>query len=115
MPSVPGVSVSLLLGSHLEALGLPMELLAGADGLSRVITSPHIQKTGLALAGFHEYLRPARVLIFGESEIRYLESLDAPARGSAIRLALAHDFPCGMITGGFVAPVELVGEAERAL
>ena len=44
------------------------------------ITSPHIQKTGLALAGFHEYLRPGRVLIFGESEIRYLESLDAAAR-----------------------------------
>ena len=56
--------------------GLPLELLAGADGLTRVITSPHIQKTGLALAGFHEYLKPGRVLIFGESEIRYLESLD---------------------------------------
>ena len=47
------------------------------DGLDRLITSPHIQKTGLALAGFHEYLKPGRVLIFGESEIRYLESLDA--------------------------------------
>ena len=47
-----------------------------------VITSPHIQKTGLALAGFHEYLKPGRVLIFGESEIRYLESLD---RGRARR------------------------------
>ena len=50
------------------------------DGLDRVITSPHIQKTGLALAGFHEYLKPGRVLIFGESEIRYLESLDSAAR-----------------------------------
>ena len=59
-----------------EAFGLPLELLAGADGLTRLITSPHIQKTGLALAGFHEYLKPGRVLIFGESEIRYLESLD---------------------------------------
>ena len=78
----PGVTVGALLGSRPEAFGLPLELLAGADGLDRVITSPHIQKTGLALAGFHEYLKPGRVLIFGESEIRYLESLDAAARVS---------------------------------
>ena len=89
MTSCPssGVTVGALLRSRPEAFGLPLELLAGADGLDRVITSPHIQKTGLALAGFHEYLKPGRVLIFGESEIRYLESLDAPARvgGAAAR------------------------------
>src|SRR5713226_1951800 len=114
MSPLQGVTVRALLGSRPEASGLTLELLAGAGGLDRLITSPHVQKTGLALAGFHEYLRPGRILIFGESEIRYLESLDPPARGSAIGLALAHDFPCVMITGGFVAPVELVGEAERA-
>ena len=55
-----------------------LELLAGAAGLDRPITSPYIQKTGLALAGYHEYLRPGRVLIYGDSEVRYLQSL-APA------------------------------------
>jgi HPr kinase/phosphorylase len=110
----PGVTVRGLLGSRPEASGLPLELLAGADGLSRTITSPHIQKTGLALAGFHEYLKPGRVLIFGESEIRYLESLDAVARARSLRLALTLDFPCVLITGGFTPPPELVLEAERA-
>jgi HPr kinase/phosphorylase len=112
--SQPGVTVGGLLRSRPEAFGLPLEVLAGVDGLDRVITSPHIQKTGLALAGFHEYLKAGRVLIFGESEIRYLESLDAAARVSAMRLALALDFPCVLITGGFVPPVELIVEAERA-
>jgi HPr kinase/phosphorylase len=88
--------------------------MAGRDGLDRVITSPHIQKTGLALAGFHEYLKPGRVLIFGESEIRYLESLETAARMTALRLALTLDFPCVLITGGFVPPPELPAEAERA-
>jgi HPr kinase/phosphorylase len=114
MPNVTGVTVGALLGSHPEAFGLPLELLAGADGLGRVITSPHIQKTGLALAGFHEYLKPGRVLIFGESEIRYLESLEAAARVTSMRLALTLDFPCVLITGGFNPPVELIMEAERA-
>jgi HPr kinase/phosphorylase len=110
----PGVTVRELLASRPEAFGLPLELLAGGDGIGRVITSPHIQKTGLALAGFHEYLKPGRVLIFGESEIRYLESLDAAGRTRSLRLALTLDFPCVLITGGFTPPGELVAEAERA-
>jgi len=108
------VSVGALLRSRPENFGLPLDLLAGAEGLDRVITSPHIQKTGLALAGFHEYLRPGRVLIFGESEIRYLESLETAARVQSMRLALTLDFPCVLITGGFTPPLELVVEAERA-
>jgi HPr kinase/phosphorylase len=106
--------VRALLQSRTDAFGLTLELLAGADGLDRIITNPHVQKTGLALAGFHTYLKPGRVLIFGESEIRYLESLDAAARTRAISLALGHDFPCVLITGGFTPPRELVMEAERA-
>src|SRR3989454_12772954 len=114
MASVPGVSVGALLRSRPEAFGLPLELVAGADGLDRLITSPHIQKTGLALAGFHEYLKAGRVLIFGESEIRYLESLDRAVRTNALHLALTSDFPCVLITGGFIPPAELVTEADRA-
>jgi len=114
MSPPPGVTVATLLGSRPEAFGLPLELLAGRDGLDRIITSPHIQKTGLALAGFHEYLRPGRVLIFGESEIRYLESLDAAARVDSLRLSLTVDFPCVLITGGFAPPAELLAESARA-
>src|SRR6476620_922888 len=111
---VPGVTVATLLKSRPEAFGLPLELRAGGFGLDRVITSPHIQKTGLALAGFHEYLKAGRVLIFGESEIRYLESLESSGRTEALRLALTLDFPCVLITGGFTPPAELLVEAERA-
>jgi len=114
MSSPLGVTVGALLSSRPEAFGLPLDLLAGAEGLDRIITSPHIQKTGLALAGFHEYLKRGRVLVFGESEIRYLESLGVAARVAALRLALTLDFPCVLITGGFAPPAELVVEAEHA-
>jgi HPr kinase/phosphorylase len=113
MTPPPGVTVGALLRSRPETFGLPLEVLAGVEGLDRVITSPHIQKTGLALAGFHEYLKPGRVLIFGESEIRYLESLEAASRLTSLRLALTLDFPCILITGGFAPPAEVVVEAER--
>src|SRR5262245_16257142 len=114
MSPVPGVTVGALLETRPENFRLPFELLAGAAGLGRRITSPYIQKTGLALAGFHEYLKPGRVLIFGESEIRYLESLETSARINSLKLALTLDFPCVLITGGFSPPAEAILEAERA-
>jgi HPr kinase/phosphorylase len=110
----PAVTVGALLAGRPEASGLPLEVLAGRTGMDRAITSPHIQKTGLALAGFQEYLKPGRVLIFGESEIRYLEGLDALARTVSIGLAVNLDFPCVIITGGFTPPPELVAESDRA-
>ena len=103
-----------LLRSRSDALALSIELLAGGDGLDRQITNPHSQKTGLALAGFQAYLKPGRVLIFGESEIRYLESLDSAGRLRALQLALTLDFPCVLMTGGFTPPTEVAIEAERA-
>jgi HPr kinase/phosphorylase len=112
--STRGVAVGALLHRRSASSSLPLLLLAGAAGLSRPITSPHVQKTGLALAGFDEYLRAGRVLIFGESEIRFLESLDSAGRVRALQAALHHDFPCVLITGGFTPPPELVAQAEQA-
>jgi HPr kinase/phosphorylase len=111
--SASGISVRALLGVRTDVLGLPLELVAGGAGLDRLITSPHPQKTGLALAGFHDYLKPGRVLILGESEIRYLEELDLAAHPDAVRLAMAHDFPCILVTGGLAVPAVLQREAER--
>ena len=47
-----GVSVGALLASRGADAGLDLDLLAGAAGLERRVTLPHVQKTGLALAGF---------------------------------------------------------------
>ncbi len=107
------ITVASLLKSRAEAIGLPFELLGGASGLERTISSPHIQKTGLALAGFDAYLQPARILVFGESEIRYLESLDAGSRMNVLAAALSHDIPCVLITGGWDPPVELLATSDR--
>ncbi len=88
--------------------------MAGAAGLDREITLPYIQKTGLALAGFDEYLRTGRVLIFGESEVRFLERMEASGRSRNLRSLFARDFPCVMVTMGLDSPAELAEEAERA-
>ena len=114
MSNVPAVTVGGLLEGLPESVGLPIDLLAGARGLSRRITNPYIQKTGLALAGFHEFLHSGRVLIYGESEVRFIETLDTAARRDALHRSFATDVPCVLITGGLRVPPDLVIEAEKA-
>jgi HPr kinase/phosphorylase len=109
-----GVSVGTLVGLRDEASGLSLDVLAGAAGLERRITIPFIQKIGLALAGFDEYLRPGRALVFGESEVRFLERMEPDARRATLRKVFARDLPCVMLTLGLEPPAELVTLAEDA-
>ncbi|MDQ3168899.1 MAG: HPr(Ser) kinase/phosphatase [Acidobacteriota bacterium] len=108
MNQPPGVTVGSVVA------GLDLTVLGGAAGLDRLLTNAYIQKTGLALAGLPEYLRAGRVLVFGESEIRFLESHAPDARRAAIATIFDHDIPCVLVTNEQVAPPELIEEADRA-
>ncbi|HWI20917.1 MAG TPA: HPr(Ser) kinase/phosphatase, partial [Vicinamibacterales bacterium] len=110
----PAVTVRGLLDARPESVGLSIEVLAGAAGLHRKITSPYIQKTGLALAGFHEYLQPGRILLFGESEVRFLENMDSRSRTDALTKCFKEELPCLLITGGAELVPEIALEGERA-
>jgi HPr kinase/phosphorylase len=109
-----GVTVATVLRDFADSGTLDLELLAGAAGLDRRITIPHTQKTGLALSGFDAYLRPGRVLVFGTSEVRYLETLSVEEREVALRRVFSHPLPCLLVTGGATPPPETVAEADRA-
>jgi HPr kinase/phosphorylase len=109
-----GVTVGTVLRDIAESRVLDLELLAGASGLERRITAPHTQKTGLALSGFDAYLRAGRVLVFGESEVRYLETLAPDARTAVLQRVFSHALPCLLVSGGFPPPPETFAEADRA-
>ncbi len=108
------VTVGTVLRELSESRALEVELLAGKDGLDRRITIAHPQKTGLALSGFDAYLKGGRVLVFGRSEVHYLETLTAEERGTAMRRVFSHPLPCLLVTGGADAPAEALTEADRA-
>src|SRR6187200_281347 len=109
-----GVPVAILLRDLAETRGIDLELLAGAGGLDRRLTNPHPQKTGLALSGFDQYLREGRVLVLGESEVSFLESLSSRERTDVIRRVYAHPLPCLVVTAGLTPPAEIAIEADRA-
>lgn len=91
-----------------------LEVLAGQSNLtSRRITSTRIQKLGLALAGFAHYIHEGRVQIVGQSEISYLNQLDAEKRIEAIRNLDLRKICCVLLTKNLEPPSEFVQIAEE--
>jgi HPr kinase/phosphorylase len=94
---------------------LELEVLAGRDGLdSRRFTVPRIQKLGLALAGFTHYIHSGRLQIIGQSEIWYLEQLEAERRREIISLLSLEQIACALVTKGLEPPPEFIEAAEQA-
>ena len=94
---------------------LGIEVLAGADGLeTKFINSERIQKLGLALSGFPDYIHLGRIQMFGKSELSYLNSLDDPSRTEAIENIRADSVSCILVTKALEPPKELVDMCERS-
>jgi HPr kinase/phosphorylase len=110
----PSLTIGALLTHAAAVPGFDVEVLAGRGGLDRKLTVAAVQKTGLALAGFEHYLRPGRLLVFGESELSFLNALEPAQRALALRRAFERDVPAVLMTSGVAAPQEVVGEADRS-
>ena len=74
----PKISVEQFYVENASSLGL--HLLAGADGLKRIIKEPTVNRPGLALAGFTKYFANKRIQTVGSAEATYLKSLTKEER-----------------------------------
>lgn len=93
---------------------LRLTLVAGKKGLSRKISSSRIQKPGLVLAGFMEYLHKERLQVFGNTEMSYLTTMPAERAREVLRQFFAQDIACLVVTKGIGVPPELAATAEEA-
>ena len=89
-------------------LGLPLEGIQAAEGLDNLISSPRIQKLGLALAGYTSYIHPNRLQILGGSEVNYLNILSSGERARALQGLRGHGICAIVITKGLDVSGELV-------
>lgn len=105
------LTVAEFLARKAEPLGLT--LLTGEATTARRITTAEVMSPGLVLAGFDERFNHERSQVLGETEIRYLESLESRARGEAIDRFLGYDLPVIFVTKGLVPPPELVERANE--
>ncbi len=110
--AIPTMAVrELLTDEGAEDLGLT--LLAGAEGVDNLVNRSRIQKPGLALAGFLEYIHPGRVQILGKSEITFLEERAPAERSRIISQLCRQGVSCFVVTTGLAPPPELLEEADR--
>jgi HPr kinase/phosphorylase len=93
---------------------LRLTLVAGKKGLTRKISSSRIQKPGLVLADFVEYLHKERIQVFGNTEMSYLQTLPRERTVEVLRRFFAQDIACLVVTKGLPIPAELVAAAEEA-
>jgi HPr kinase/phosphorylase len=93
---------------------LRLTLVAGKQGLSRRIASTRIQKPGLVLAGFTEYLHGERVQIFGNTEMSFLATLPVERVRDAMRRFFEEDVSCLVVTKGIQPTAEMIAAADEA-
>ncbi|HET6372708.1 MAG TPA: HPr(Ser) kinase/phosphatase [Candidatus Polarisedimenticolia bacterium] len=95
-----------------DAAHLDLHLIAGFRGVEKEITVPRIQKPGLSLAGFIEYIHPGRVQILGQSEITFLQGQTSERRSEILTQVCGCGVTCFVITKNLDPPQELLDTAE---
>ena len=83
---------------------LALSLITEPETLNKRINSPHVNRPGLALAGYLEVFSADRIQVFGETEVRYLQSLAEPELITRMRDVFKTDIPCVIISKGLTLP-----------
>ncbi len=92
---------------------LALRLVEGRAGARNLITSERIQKLGLSLAGFPNYIHKGRIQILGQSEFDYLAQLSDADRASAWAQLNKEEVSGVLITKNLEPPPELLEFSVR--
>lgn len=90
-----------------------LQKLNGDKGFSNEIKEKNLHRPGLALAGYVGLFTFDRVQIMGNTEIRYLKSLEPLQRRTAFLALLEFQIPCIILTNGNTVEQELLAAAAE--
>ena len=96
-----------------QASPLQLRLVAGANGLKRVIREPTVNRPGLLLSGFTRYFAGRRVQVIGNAEAYFLKSLPAEERARRYASFTSYKIPCVVFSRDLHPDNLLRKEAER--
>jgi HPr kinase/phosphorylase len=102
--------VTLRARDLLELRGNPLQLetLTGEVGLDRRLPDSELSSPGLVLAGYTARFLPDRMHVLGETEITYLNALEAADRLQRLRDFFAFPLPVVFVTKGQDVPPEMI-------
>ncbi len=96
-----------------DSHGLDLRVVSGRGGLGNKLTSTKIQKPGLALAGYLDYLEYGRFQVLGRAEISFISQTDPAQLEPALQGIFEKGIACVLVTRGQEAPALLVEFSER--
>ncbi len=92
---------------------LGLTLMAGRKGLRKKITHSQVQKMGLALTGFTQFVNPERLQIIGNTEMAYFKTLIPETQEKVVRQICSLPLSCLVITRGLEVPELLLREGDE--
>jgi HPr kinase/phosphorylase len=93
---------------------LELRLVAGADGLQKIIKEPTVNRPGLAIAGFTRYFASKRIQVIGSAESTFLKSLSPGEREARYAKLFSYRVPCIVYSRNIQPDKELLKAAEKA-
>src|SRR3954462_9574059 len=104
------VTVERFYTEHASSLGL--NLIAGAQGLKRIIREPTVNRPGLALAGVKRYFAGKRIQVMGNAECHYLKAVPPKQREQRYNDLFTHKMPMVVFCRDFTPDREFLRVAE---
>jgi HPr kinase/phosphorylase len=92
---------------------LGLALMSGRKGLRKRISHPQVQKMGLALTGFTQFIDPERLQIIGNTEMAYFQTLPADRQEEVIHRICHLELSGVVFTRNLEIPELLLQEADE--
>jgi len=92
---------------------LELTLMAGRKGVKKKVTHSQVQKMGLALTGFIQFINPERLQVIGNTEMAYFKTLTPEMQEKVIHEICSLPLSCLVITRGLEIPELLLQEGDE--
>ena len=92
---------------------MDLSVVGGSSGLSNRISTPELNRPGLAFAGFYDVFAYDRIQMLGNTEMSYLRSLPPDDRAKRLEHTFGFRIPCIIITNANEMPRDAMEIADR--
>jgi HPr kinase/phosphorylase len=92
---------------------LELDLVAGEEGLDKMIREKSVNRPSLALTGYYKYFANKRLQLFGAGEMSYLRDLPEKAQLNVLREIFSKQIPCIVISRNFAPSRAMIAIANE--
>ncbi len=93
--------------------GLKLEILAGKDGVNRIVSNPSLTRPGLELAGMFDFYESDRIQIIGSKESTFFHWLNEQDKKARVEMLFEKDPPAFIFSKNVEVPSIFLEMGEK--